>query len=226
MLRGLFITGTDTDAGKTVASAALLHRYRGLAELRYWKPIQTGVEQDGHDHNNDTAEVQRLSLCDDEGVRKDGIRLQHPISPHLAAKWSGITIELRRLIEWTDSASDAERWIVEGAGGVLVPVNDRETMADLMVMLGLPVVIAARSSLGTINHTLLTMEALRVRSLRVAGVIMIGSPNRENRKAIEHYGNTAVLGEMPRFDPLSARVLAHWAAAELDPDSLLWEFLK
>jgi len=225
MLRGLFITGTDTDVGKTVASAALLHRYRELTELRYWKPIQTGVERDGL-HSNDTVEVQRLSLCGDKGVREEGIRLQDPVSPHLAAKWSGITIDLRQLIEWTDSANREDRWIVEGAGGVLVPVNDRETMADLMLMLCVPMVVVARSSLGTINHTLLTLEAIRKRSLRVAGVIMIGTPNRENRKAIEHYGNVAVLGEMPRFDPLSAGVLAHWAAAELDPDRLLWEFLK
>jgi dethiobiotin synthase len=221
MLRGLFITGTDTDVGKTVASAALLHRYRRSAALRYWKPIQTGIERD-----DDTAEVQRLSLCRDDQVRKEGIRLEHPVSPHLAAKCNGMTIDLRQLTGWTDSANNTEAWIVEGAGGVLVPVNDHETMADLMVMLGLPVVIAARSSLGTINHTLLTLAALRERSLRVAGAIMIGSPNCENRKAIEHYGSVPVLGEMPRFDPLSADALAHWAATELDPENLLREFVK
>ena len=93
--------------------------------------------------------------------------------------------------------------IVEGAGGVLVPVNDSQTMADLMVMLGLPVIVAARSTLGTINHTLLTIEALRGRELRVAGVVMIGDSNADNRAAIEHYGNVAVVAEMPRFDPLT-----------------------
>jgi dethiobiotin synthetase len=221
MLRGLFITGTDTNVGKTVASAALLHRYRRHARLRYWKPIQTGIK--GCD---DTAVVQRLSLCRDDELRKEGIRLQDPVSPHLAAKLSGINIDLRQLIEWADSADNAERWIVEGAGGLLVPVNDRETIADLMVMLGLPVVVVARSSLGTINHTMLTLAALRSRSLKVAGVIMVGPSNRENRNAIEHYGSVAVLGEMPRFDSLTAGVLAHWAAAELDQNGLLGEFLE
>ena len=87
--------------------------------------------------------------------------------------------------------------IVEGAGGMLVPINDTQTMADLMVLLGLPVMVATRTTLGTINHTLLTIEALRARSLKIAGVVMIGEANPDNRAAIEHYGRVPVLGEMP-----------------------------
>jgi dethiobiotin synthetase len=108
---------------------------------------------------------------------------------------------------------------VEGAGGVLVPVNATQTMADFMVMLGLPVIVAARSTLGTINHTVLSLEALRARGLRVAGVVMIGERNAANRAAIELYGHVAVIGEMPRFDPLTRESLRTWA--ETLPEGLI-----
>src|SRR5262249_43022913 len=127
-MKGLFVTGTDTGVGKTVLSAALLLRYRGLAPLRYWKPIQTGIERD-----NDTAEVRRLAAAGDAEILDDGIRLQSPVPPHLAAKWAGATIELdalrRHVLRENDSA-----WIIEGAGGVLVPVNNTQTIADLILM--------------------------------------------------------------------------------------------
>ncbi len=135
----------------------------------------------------------------------EGIRLPDPVSPHLAARRAGMTIEL------PSRDSDGAVYIVEGAGGVLVPVNDAQTMVDLMVLLGLPVIVAARTTLGTINHTLLTIEALRARSLKIAGVVMIGDANPDNRAAIEQYGCVTVLGEMPRFDPLTPESLRRWA---------------
>ena len=219
MLRGLFVTGTDTGVGKTVASAALLHRYRADVPLRYWKPIQTGIE-----HDDDTAEVGRLGACRPYEVLSSGVRLAHPVSPHLAARLSAYTIRLQPLVD--SVLAEAGPWIVEGAGGVLVPLNDRETIADLMTRLGLPVVVVARTQLGTINHTLLTLEALRCRSLQVAGVVLVGSKNPENRAAIEQYGQVMVLGEMPRFDPLTAERLADWARTELDPEQRLLERLR
>jgi dethiobiotin synthetase len=219
MIRGLFITGTDTSVGKTVAAAAVLHRYRGVARLRYWKPIQTGIEQD-----DDTDDVRRLGAWADHEIFDEGVRLPRPLSPHLAAKCAGQTIELRALLVSLPSAEET-RWIVEGAGGLLVPVNDSETMADWIVLLGLPVLVVARTSLGTINHTLLTLEALRARSLPIAGVLMIGDRNGDNRAAIEHYGKTCVVGEMPRLDPLTRETLAEWSAAHLDVAGHLREFL-
>ncbi len=221
MLRGLFVTGTDTNVGKTVVSAALLSRFRSRAAVRYWKPIQTGIEQD-----DDTAEVKRLSGAKESELRCEGIRLQRPVSPHLAARWNGVTIDLKSLTSWVASADAGIRWIVEGAGGVLVPVNESETMLDLIRLLALPVVVVARSSLGTINHALLTLEALRTRALSVAGVILVGDKNRDNRDAIEKYGDVAVLGEMPRFDPFDPEQLARWASAELDPENILAEYFR
>jgi len=219
VLRGLFVTGTDTGVGKTVASAALLHRYRADVPLRYWKPIQTGIE-----HDDDTAEVGRLGACRPYEVLSSGVRLAHPVSPHLAARLSAYTIRLQPLVD--SVLAEAGPWIVEGAGGALVPLNDREMIADLMILLGLPVVVVARTDLGTINHTLLTLEALRCRSLQVAGVVLVGSKNPENRAAIEQYGQVTVLGEMPRFDPLTAERLADWARTELDPEQRLLERVR
>jgi dethiobiotin synthetase len=218
VVRGLFVTGTDTSVGKTVVSATLMQRYGRELQLRYWKPIQTGIEQD-----DDTAEVARLGECQRDGVIDAGIRLQRPLSPHLAARLSGATIDLQPLI---DIAKEARHTvIVEGAGGALVPVNPREFMTDLMSRLGLPVLIVSRSTLGTINHTLLTIEALRRRSLTIAGVVMVGPPDPDNREAIEQRGGVHVVGELPIFQPLTPQRLAAWAITELDRDGHLMEFI-
>jgi dethiobiotin synthetase len=229
-MRGLFVTGTDTNVGKTVVAAALMLRYRDEAPLRYWKPIQTGVEQD-----DDTREVVRLSRARDDEVLNCGVRLPGPLSPHLAAQRTGTRItvsELRALVAEVDDPSNSEsripnresrhRWIVEGAGGALVPINERETMADLMEALDLPVIIAARSTLGTINHTCMTIEVLRRRMLRVAGVVMVGEPNDENRLAVEKYGAAEVFAQMPRFDPLTPEALEAWVRAGFDRSGVLF----
>jgi len=214
--RGLFVTGTDTGVGKTVVSAALMTALRSSGPTRYWKPIQTGIEQD-----DDTATVTWLARCSAGELLTSGVRLRHPVSPHLAARLSGTAIDLPPLEDTFTAASKSARLIVEGAGGVLVPVNDLQFMADLMARLDLPAVIVARSTLGTINHTLLTIEALRHRSLRIAGVVLVGPPNKDNHQAIEQYGEVAVLGHMPIFDALTPDVLSAWADAELDRERVL-----
>lgn len=185
--------------------------------LRYWKPIQTGIESD-----DDTHEVARLGECAPGATLASGIRLPRPVSPHLAARLAGQTINLDALLDVIRAESPA-RWIVEGAGGVLVPINDTQVMADLMLRLAFGVVVVSRTTLGTINHTLLTLESLRARSLRIAGVLMVGRPNRENREVIEARGQVRVLGEMPMFDPVTPDALRRWALASLDPDGQLLE---
>jgi dethiobiotin synthase len=217
VLRGVFVTGTGTGVGKTVVAAALFHRYRASRPLRYWKPVQTGIEQD-----DDTATVKHLTGCRPEDVLERGIRLPGLVSPHLAARLSGSIITVSELAAAVRREPEA-RWIVEGAGGALVPLSDSETMASLMCELALPIVIAARTDLGTINHTLLTIEALRERRLRVAGVVMVGSPDAENRAAIERYGEVRILGELPRIDPLTSEALGRWASGGLDPDAIIRE---
>jgi dethiobiotin synthetase len=219
--RGLFVSGTDTGVGKTVVSAALFHRFRRHVSLRYWKPIQTGIESSEDD---DTATVRQLAGSTPDDVCAEGVRLPHPVSPHLAAEWSGAPIALEGLLDTYRRHGGPARWIVEGAGGVLVPINDHDTMADLIRRLDLPVVIVSRTTLGTINHTLLSVEALRRRSLEVAGIVMVGRPMAGTRQAIERYGAVTIIGEMPTFDILSRDILAAWSP-NLDPDAHLLRYL-
>jgi dethiobiotin synthase len=224
MLRGVFVTGTDTGIGKTVVSAALMHRYRRPAphahspRIRYWKPVQTGAAVD-----DDTEEVRRLGNCSEDELLKRGLRFAQPVSPHLAARLNGTTIRLAELAEIAGSQPSRDRWIVEGAGGVLVPLTGTELIADLIRLLGLPSVIVARAGLGTINHSLLTIDALRHRALPVLGVVMVGKRNPENRAAIEAYGRVPVLGELPPCDPLTPGALGQWASTDLDPAGRLEE---
>ena len=205
-MRGLFLTGTDTGVGKTVTAAALLHRLRAVRPTRYWKPIQTGIEQD-----DDTATVLRLTGCDSRAVLDEGVRLAHPLSPHLSARLCGVRITVDQVVDMGAAELERGDWVVEGAGGLLVPLNEQELMADLMARLALPTLVVARSTLGTINHTLLTLEALRARSLPIAGVVMVGR-NLENRQAIEDYGHVRV-SELPLLTPLTPATLQEAAAA-------------
>jgi dethiobiotin synthase len=220
MLRGLFVTGTDTNVGKTVVAAALMLRYRELGTLRYWKPIQTGIE-----HDDDTATVQLLGCLADE-VFAPGIRLQRPLAPYLAAELSGVRITTSDLRAYPGGDAVRTRWVAEGAGGVLVPINESEFMTDLMVELGMPVLVVARSSLGTINHTLMTLEVLRRHKLNVAAVVMVGEPNPSNCEAIQRFGDTEVVAQMPMFPKLSAEALAGWATMEFDPQGQLKRYFQ
>jgi dethiobiotin synthetase len=194
-----------------------MHRYRAPA-LRYWKPIQTGIEQD-----DDTREVRRLAGLGAEQVWDEGVRLPKPLSPHLAARLSGRRIELDPLVRLANDRHPSARWLVEGAGGVLVPVNETALMIDLMVGLAIPVVVVARTTLGTINHTLLTIEALRARQLTVAGVVLVGDQSPENAEAIQTYGRVSIVGHIPPLNPLAPDTLAR-AAKTLDPDGRLAQY--
>jgi len=221
MFRGLFVTGTDTDVGKTVVSAALLIRYRAEVPLRYWKPIQTGVDTGG-----DSLEVARLARCAAGEVFESGVRLPGLVSPQLAARRAGTHIAVERVVELLRRESSQTRWIVEGAGGIFAPINNRESMLDLIGALDLPVLVVARSTLGTINHTRLTVDALRRRHQRVAGVVMVGPPDEENRTAIEWHAGAEVVGEMPLFEALAPDTLAGWAVRSFDRAGVLFGCLR
>jgi dethiobiotin synthase len=205
--------------------ASSLPSYRDRSEpplpVRYWKPVQTGIEED-----DDTASVRQLAACGPDQVLDEGVRLPRPVSPHLAARLSGRAIAVGPLVGLAAAQPPSDRWIVEGAGGVLVPLNDADRMIDLMAALALPVLVVARTTLGTINHTLLTLEALRSRQLPIAGVVMVGPPDGENRAAIEAYGRTSVLGQLPRLTPLTPASLREWAVTELDPEGGLAKWLR
>jgi len=181
-----FVTGTDTSVGKTVASALLC---AGL-DAMYWKPIQTGRGE-----GTDRRTVAALAELPRSRTIREAYCLAPPLSPHLAARMSRLRIELNKIS--LPEIPPTENLIVEGAGGVLVPINEEDLMVDLMKDLKLPTLLVARTSLGTINHTLLSLAALRSYAVPVRGAILVGRPNRENQSAIERYGNIEVLGTIP-----------------------------
>jgi dethiobiotin synthetase len=194
--RQFFVTGTDTGVGKTVLSALLC----AALNAYYWKPIQTGADED-----SDSQTVAELAELGSERIFPEAYRFAPPVSPHLAAQWAGTEIDLAK-IQLPEDARGVPL-IVEGAGGVMVPVYDRHFMVDVMKQLALPVLLATRSVLGTINHTLLSLAALRRADLEVAGVVIIGAPNSDNRDAIRKYGEVRIVGEIPRLGALDRKSL-------------------
>lgn len=196
MPQRFFITGTDTGVGKTVASALLC----AALDAIYWKPIQTGTRE-----GTDRAVVMKLAVLARNRTLPETYRFAPPVSPHLAARRAGVRIDLSRI--QIPALAPKENLIVEGAGGVLVPINETQLMADLMAHLKLPVLLVARTALGTINHTLLSLAALRAASLEIRGVILVGITNGENRKAIEQYGKVPVAGSITPLKTLSRRAL-------------------
>jgi dethiobiotin synthetase len=209
MARRFFVTGTDTGVGKTVVSALLCAALKAF----YWKPIQTGTRQ-----GTDRATVMRLAQLSADKTMPETYHFAPPVSPHLAAMRAGVRIELRKIQLPHLRAQDG--LIAEGAGGVLAPINTTQLMVDLMSHLKLPVLLVSRSSLGTINHTLLSLAALRSAKLDIRGVIMVGKKNRENREAIEHYGDTAVVGSVPVLANLNRNALLKAFHKNFDPGVL------
>lgn len=205
---GVFVTGTDTGVGKTLVSACLARAW-GAA---YWKPLQTGLK----DEAGDTPTVAALAALPPERVHPPAYALAEPLSPHAAAELEGDAIDANAL-----ALPDTDRpLVVEGAGGLLVPVTGDVFIIDLIARFGLPVVLVARSTLGTINHTLLSLEALRARGLAVAGVVLNGPPNPGNRAAIERFGKVRVLAEIPTLDRLDTETVTEAAALIPSYDSV------
>jgi len=201
-----FVTGTDTGVGKTVVSALLC----AALDAYYWKPIQTGTRE-----GTDSRTVARLAELPRAKILREAYKFAPPVSPHLAARKAGIRIELREIR--TPEIGVKENLVVEGAGGALVPINKTQLMTDMMKHLGLPVLLVARTTLGTINHTLLSLSALRSAHLTVRGVVLVGKPNADNRQAIEHYGQIGVVGTIPLLKTIDRRALLNAFDKNFDP---------
>jgi dethiobiotin synthetase len=195
-MTGYFVTGTDTNVGKTVLSALLVAALDGV----YWKPVQTGASE-----GTDRESVRAWTEATEDCLPMERYRFDPPVSPHLAAREAGVRIALDAFE--LPAAPAGRTWIVEGAGGVMVPLNERDLMRDLVQRIGFPAIVAARTALGTINHTLLTLAALREAHLPICGVALIGDENRENRRAIEHYGNVRVIGHIPTLKKIDRAAL-------------------
>jgi dethiobiotin synthetase len=203
MSAGFIVTGTDTGIGKTVFSAALVSALDGY----YWKPIQAGLEGE-----TDSDAVRRLSRLPHERILPEAYRLRMPASPHIAAAREGIALEASYLT----LPVCAGPLVIEGAGGLLVPLSDDLLQIDLFAAWELPVILCARTALGTINHTLLSLEALDKRQIRVHGIAFIGSAAEEVESTIVAFGCAPRLGRLPFIDALDATHLAAAFRANFD----------
>lgn len=194
MSRAIIVTGTDTDVGKTVFAAGLV----GALDGCYWKPVQAGLDDGG-----DSRTVATLTGLPKDRIIPEAYRLRTPCSPHRAAELDGLSIDIEAL-----APPETDRpLIIEGAGGVLVPFSRETLFAELVERWSLPVVLVARTALGTINHSLLSIEALRARDIEIIGVAFVGDANEDSEATIAAMGRVRRLGRLPRLDPLDAVTL-------------------
>ncbi len=195
----VFVTGTDTDVGKTLVSAWLCKHFG----CDYFKPVQAGLWP-----RTDSEWVKAHVNCH---THPESYRFHEPASPHYAARLEGQTLSLAQI-----RLPVVPRLVVEGAGGVLVPLEEGRTMLDLIRALALPVLVVASTRLGTLNHTLLTLQALRSYGISVPGVILNGGNSDMTAQTIEDYGGTSVLQQLPLLPEVTASALG-----QLEPSAAL-----
>ena len=195
MSQRIVVAGTDTEIGKTVFSAGLA----SLIGAKYWKPIQAGLEGE-----SDSQLVARLGGLSDDRIVPERYRLKTPASPHYAALIDGVRIAADKL-DLPDTGGSP--LVIEGSGGLLVPLDETTLYIDVFARWRLPVVLCARTALGTINHSLLSIEALRHRKLDILGIAFIGENNAESERIICEIGRVRRLGRLPRLSPLTNTTL-------------------
>lgn len=193
-----FVTGIGTEIGKTVVAATMVE----ALQADYWKPIQSG----DLDHT-DSMKVQNWISNTQTRIFPERFRLNTPLSPHASAAIDGVEIKVQDF----QLPNTSRPLIVEGAGGLMVPLNHQETMLDLMQNLGLPVILVVRHYLGSINHTLLSLEVLRSRGIRLAGLLYNGAENVASEEAIEALTGVKVLGRVGEMGEISAEAIAREA---------------
>ncbi|MDR3491262.1 MAG: dethiobiotin synthase [Gammaproteobacteria bacterium] len=197
-MSGFFITGTDTNIGKTIVSAVIT----SVLNASYWKPIQSGIASD----MSDQEKVAYLIDLPKDRIYPTNYLLKSCLAPDQAAALVGTRINLATLQKpITDN-----QLVVEGAGGVFVPLTEDTSMLDLMKQIDLPVIVVARGTLGTINHTLLTIEALLHRQLKVKGVVYSGELNHANQHTIEKWSGVKTLFHIPQFSQVTKEVVQAW----------------
>ncbi|NEV02151.1 dethiobiotin synthase [Bradyrhizobium uaiense] len=195
MSRRIVVTGTDTGIGKTIFSAGLT----GFLSASYWKPVQAGLDEE-----TDAQLVARLGGLSADRIVPERYRLRTPASPHQAAAIDGVRIDPAALA--VPDIGDRPL-VIEGAGGLMVPLHDNMLYIDVFERWRLPVVLCARTALGTINHSLLSVEALRRRQIDILGIAFIGESNPVSERAICEIGQVRRLGRLPPLAPLTADAL-------------------
>lgn len=210
MTPALVVAGTDTGIGKTVLSAAIVSELDGY----YWKPVQAGLAEE-----TDSEAVARLSGVPAAHILPEAYRLNMPASPHLAAERDGLEIDVERL-----SRLPSQRpLVIETAGGLMVPLTRRFLQIDLLARWKLPVVLCASTRLGTINHSLLSIEALKRRGVPILGVAFIGEENADSERTAAELGEVRLLGRLPHVDPLKPETLRAAFDQHFDHASFLKE---
>lgn len=185
----IVVAGTDTGIGKSVLAALVTLAIDG----DYWKPVQSGLEEE-----TDTETVARLTTLPPERFHPEAYRLTQPLSPDQSAAIDGIAIERHRLVP-----PKSERpLVIELAGGLLVPYGEELLQVDCIAEWEAPVLLTARSGLGTLNHTLLSLEALRGRGIPTVGIVMIGAEHPMNRRSLERWASAPVVGTIPQSNHL------------------------
>ncbi|MBW3559978.1 MAG: dethiobiotin synthase [Proteobacteria bacterium] len=192
--RVLVVSGTDTGVGKTVFAAAL----SSALGADYWKPVQSGLEEE-----TDSETVLRLGEVARERILPERSLLRTPVSPHLAAEIDGVEIGPDALFP----PLGPRPLVVEGAGGLLVPLDRRTLTIDVFARWAAPVILCARTALGGINHALLSLEALAARGIPVLGVAFVGEAAPDTERTVAEFGRVKVLGRLPFLDPLTPSVL-------------------
>lgn len=193
----LFITGIGTDVGKTIASSILVE----ALEADYWKPIQAGDLA-----NSDTNKVEKYVSNTTTTFHKNAYALQTPASPHYAAEIDGITIDLNEIKE----PKTKNHLVVEGAGGILVPLNNKDCVIDI-IQSDYKVIVISRHYLGSINHTLMTIEILKSRKLNVAGIIFSGDENKATESIILQKTNVPMIGRIDNEPYFDQNVIKYYA---------------
>lgn len=200
MSKKYIITGTDTNVGKTVVSAMLMQAFAARGEaVSYWKPVQSGLEG-----AVDTRIVQKLSGLGEAHFLPETYVLSEPLSPHRAAEIDGVEIDVETLVPPTVDGT----LIIEGAGGLMVPLTRGKLLVNQFKGWDASVILVARTGLGTINHTLLSLEALWARDIPVHGIVFVGEPNEDTINIIAEMSGELILGRVPMLDELNADTLA------------------
>ena len=194
--KGFFITGTDTGVGKTFFCSILMKKYN----FDYWKPVQTGKFTE-----NDTLYIKENSGVKKNRFHKPIYTFKEPLSPHLASSYERISINIKRI----KKPKSNKPLIIEGAGGILVPLNKKNLIIDLIKKFKLPVIVVSKSILGTINHTLMTLEILKKNKIKIFGVVLNNIKNKKegdnNAKSIETFGNVKVLAKISSINVVTKK---------------------
>ena len=193
-MKKYFITGIGTDVGKSISASIITE----ALEADYWKPIQAGDLE-----SSDTLKVQQFVKNETTVYHQEAYRLKHPMSPHAAAERDGVEIKLQNIrLPVTQN-----HLVVEGAGGLLVPLNKKDTILDLITQLDCEVILVSRHYLGSINHTLMSVELLKSRNISIKGILFNGAENKDTEAIVKEMSGLDIIGRIEELKDINKEVI-------------------